>query len=145
MMGIFSKFAAAFVSIPKPVIGGMTTFLFTSVAVSGLAIISRNPITRRDRIVLTASLVLGLGATLVNNWFAFVFTYEGDNQSLQGFLDAIQLVMSSGFSVTGFVGVIANLIIDHDEEDGDDAKEQLEICSSSSSITEIDLEAGKVE
>lgn len=148
MMGIFSKFAAAFVSIPKPVIGGMTTFLFTSVAVSGLAIISRNPITRRDRIVLTASLVLGLGATLVNNWFSFVFTYEGDNQSLQGFLDAIQLVMSSGFSVTGFVGVIANLIIDDDEEEDDDDSEEekqetLEICSSSSSVTEVDLEAGR--
>jgi len=29
MQGIFSKFAAALVSIPQAVLGGMTTFLFT--------------------------------------------------------------------------------------------------------------------
>ena len=30
LMGIFAKFGAALVAIPKPVLGGMTTFLFTS-------------------------------------------------------------------------------------------------------------------
>ncbi|KAL2117559.1 hypothetical protein VTJ04DRAFT_7219 [Mycothermus thermophilus] len=37
--GIFAKTAAALVSIPSPVLGGMTTFLFSSVAVSGMAIV----------------------------------------------------------------------------------------------------------
>ena len=40
VMGIFSKFAAAIVSIPKAVLGGMTTFLFASVTVSGIKIFS---------------------------------------------------------------------------------------------------------
>lgn len=39
-MGIFSKFAAALVAIPLAVLGGMTTFLFAAVAVSGIRIIS---------------------------------------------------------------------------------------------------------
>lgn len=65
VMGIFSKFAAALVAIPSPVLGGMTTFLFSSVAVSGIRIISTVPFTRRNRFILTASLSLGLGATLV--------------------------------------------------------------------------------
>ncbi|OBA25056.1 hypothetical protein HANVADRAFT_54149, partial [Hanseniaspora valbyensis NRRL Y-1626] len=34
VMGIFAKFASAIVAIPASVIGGMTTFLFTSVSVS---------------------------------------------------------------------------------------------------------------
>lgn len=111
IMGIFAKFAGAIVSIPKAVLGGMTTFLFTSVAVSGIKIISTTEFTRRDRFVLTASLLPGMGATLVPDWFAHVFTYSGGNQSLQGFFDAIVLVMSSGFATTGIIGVILNLLI----------------------------------
>jgi uracil-xanthine permease len=70
IMGIFAKFAAALVAIPSSVLGGMTTFLFSAVAVSGIRIISTMPFTRRNRFILTASLALGYGATLVPNWFA---------------------------------------------------------------------------
>lgn len=111
IMGIFAKFAAAIVSIPKAVLGGMTSFLFTSVAVSGIKIICSTEFLRRDRFVLTASLLPGMGATLVPNWFNNVFTYSGSNKSLQGFFDAIILVMETGFALTGFLGVILNLFI----------------------------------
>jgi uracil-xanthine permease len=100
IMGIFAKFAAALVAIPASVLGGMTTFLFASVAVSGMAIISRSPFTRRNRFILTAALSVGYGATLVPTWFSTVFTYKGDNKGLQGFLDAIVLIMETGFAVT---------------------------------------------
>lgn len=109
IMGIFSKFAGAIVSIPKAVLGGMTTFLFTSVAVSGMKIICSTEFTRRDRFLLTASLLPGFGATLVPDWFSYVFTYLGPNKALQGFFDAIVLVMETGFALTGFIGVILNL------------------------------------
>jgi xanthine/uracil permease len=36
VMGIFSKFAAALVAFPASVLGGTTTFLFSSVAISGI-------------------------------------------------------------------------------------------------------------
>lgn len=111
IMGIFSKFAGAIVSIPKAVLGGMTTFLFTSVAVSGMKIICSTEFTRRDRFLLTASLLPGFGATLVPDWFSYVFTYLGPNKALQGFFDAIVLVMETGFALTGFIGVILNLAL----------------------------------
>lgn len=98
IMGIFSKFAAALVAIPAPVLGGLTTFLFSSVAVSGIRIISTVPFTRRNRFILTAALSLGFGAILVPNWFSFVFTYSGGNQAKQGFFNAIQLVLETGFA-----------------------------------------------
>jgi uric acid-xanthine permease len=66
--GIFSKFAASLVAIPSPVLGGMTTFLFSAVAVSGIRIISTVPFTRRNRFVLTAAMSVGFGATLVPTW-----------------------------------------------------------------------------
>lgn len=115
-MGVFAKFAAALVAIPSSVLGGMTTFLFTSVAVSGIAIIARGvPFTRRNRFILTAGLAIGYGATLVPTYFASVFTYSGGNQSLKGFLDAIELVMETGFAVTAFVTLILNLAIPPEE------------------------------
>jgi xanthine/uracil permease len=60
-MGVFSKFAAAIVAIPSPVLGGMTTFLFSAVAVSGVRIISTVPFTRRNRFILTAAFSIGFG------------------------------------------------------------------------------------
>lgn len=117
VMGIFSKFAAALVAIPAPVLGGMTTFLFSAVAVSGVRIISTVPFTRRNRFVLTASLSLGFGATLVPNWFSFVFTYTGDNHAKQGFFNAIVLVMETGFAVTAFLAIFLNLVLAEEIED----------------------------
>ncbi|OTB02717.1 hypothetical protein M426DRAFT_322473 [Hypoxylon sp. CI-4A] len=121
IMGIFAKFAAAIVSIPSPVLGGMTTFLFCAVAVSGTAIIARGvPFNRRNRFILTAGLSIGYGATLVPTYFDNVFSYSGDNRSLQGFLDAIVLVMETGFTVTAFICVILNLALDEEIEETDE-------------------------
>ena len=140
VMGIFSKFAAALVAIPAPVLGGLTTFLFASVAVSGMRIVSTVPFTRRNRFILTASLSIGFGAILVPNWFSFVFTYTGGNQAKQGFFNAIVLVMETGFAgklrpkkfhfacmtetarlikalVTAFMAVFLNLVLTEEIED----------------------------
>lgn len=117
VMGIFAKFAAALVSIPSSVLGGMTTFLFSAVAVSGIRIISTMPFTRRNRFILTAGFTIGIGATLVPDWFAFVFTYEGPNRALLGFYNAIELVLETGFAVTAFVCLILNLILPEEIED----------------------------
>ncbi|KAK3689780.1 permease family-domain-containing protein [Podospora appendiculata] len=118
IMGIFAKFAAALVAIPSSVLGGMTTFLFCSVAVSGIAIIARGvPFNRRNRFILTGALALGYGATLVPTYFAHIFTYSGDNKALQGFLDAISLIMETGFAVTAFVAMILNVSLPLEIED----------------------------
>lgn len=139
LMGIFAKFGAALVSIPKPVLGGMTTFLFTSVAVSGLKIISTIPFTRRDRFVLTGTLLFGFGAILVPNWFETFFHYSGSNQSLQGFLDAIILIMESGFAIAGVVGIILNLMIP--QELDEDLMDDIEIQQGNLTALEGQLSA----
>ena len=117
VMGVFAKFAAALVAIPPAVLGGMTTFLFSAVVVSGIAIIARTEMTRRNRFILTAGFTLGFGATMVPTWFSYVFTYSGDNRSLAGFYDAIELVLETGFAVVAFVTLILNLILPEEIED----------------------------
>jgi uracil-xanthine permease len=116
VMGVFSKFAAALVSIPSAVLGGMTTFLFSSVTVSGIKIIAGIPFTRRNRFILTAAVSLGFGATLVPDWFSYVFTYDGDNKAKKGFLDAIVLVMETGFAVTALIAIVLNLLLSEEDE-----------------------------
>ncbi|KAK3182535.1 hypothetical protein K4F52_006175 [Lecanicillium sp. MT-2017a] len=124
IMGVFAKFAAAIVSIPSSVIGGMTTFLFTAVAVSGVAIIARGvQFTRRNRFILTAGLSLGYGATLVPTYFSNIFTYKGDNHSLKGFYDAIVLVMQTGFAITAFLCMVLNLTIPEELDEDIDAQD----------------------
>lgn len=117
IMGLFSKFAASLVAIPSAVLGGMTTFLFAAVAVSGMRIVSTMPFTRRNRFILTAALALGYGATLRPTWFAYVFTYIGDNRALLGFFNAIVLVMETGFAVAAFVALFLNLLLPEEIED----------------------------
>jgi NCS2 family nucleobase:cation symporter-2 len=130
IMGIFAKFAAALIAIPSAVLGGMTTFLFSAVAVSGMSIIVRGvPFTRRNRFILTAGFALGYGATLLPDYFDNVFTYKGDNRSLQGFLDAIVLIMETGFAIAAIVCVVLNLTLP--EELGDD----IDAARSTTNIT----------
>lgn len=117
VMGIFSKFAAALVAIPSAVLGGMTAFLFSSVAISGIRIISTIDFTRRNRFILTASFALGMGITLVPDWWAYVFSYGGDNRALEGLLNAVDLVMENGFAVCAISGVVLNLVIPEEPDD----------------------------
>ncbi|PNY22358.1 Uric acid-xanthine permease [Tolypocladium capitatum] len=122
-MGVLAKFAAALVAIPKPVLGGMTTFLFAAVAVSGMAILFGGvPFNRRTRFILTTGLSLGYGATLVPNYFDGVFTYSGGNHALEGFLNAIVLIMETGFAVTAAVCMVLDLVLPAEMEDVVDAR-----------------------
>jgi uracil-xanthine permease len=117
IMGIFAKFAAALVAIPSAVLGGMTTFLFSAVTVSGIRIISTMPFTRRNRFILTAGFTLGFGATMVPNWFDYVFTYSGPNRALLGFYNAIVLILETGFAIVAFVNLALNLLLPEEIED----------------------------
>ena len=116
IMGVFAKFAAAIIAIPSSVLGGMTTFLFTSVAVSGIRIISLIKFTSRDRFILTCSLMFGFGSLLVPNWFSYFFTYQSTNDALTGFLDAIEIVMETGFAIGRIIGVIMNFLLPETED-----------------------------
>ncbi|KAN0091854.1 Xanthine/uracil permease [Hyaloscypha variabilis] len=138
IMGVFSKFAASLVAIPSPVLGGMTTFLFCAVAVAGMSITSRVPFDRRSRFILTAALSLGYGSILVPDWFSYTFTYAGNNRALLGFMDAIVLVLETGFAVTAVVALILNLSLPYDIEEGA-AVSEIDVQPT---FTEQDSEAG---
>lgn len=98
----------------------MTTFLFASVAVSGMAIINKGVVfNRRSRFILTAGFVFGYGGVLLTGYFSNVLAYDGDNTGLRGFLDAITLIVETGFAMTTIINMILNLILPEEVEETD--------------------------
>lgn len=69
IFGCFAKFGAVIASIPDCVFGGMTTFLFANVLVSGISILcAGRVISRRNRFILAVSMGVGLGVTAYPSW-----------------------------------------------------------------------------
>ncbi|ESK97055.1 purine permease, partial [Moniliophthora roreri MCA 2997] len=103
------KISRVFLSIPKLVLRGVTTFLFGSVAVSSI------------------SLAFGLGDLLK---FTHLFDgVEKPNKGLKGLFDSITIVLSTPFLVSGIVAAILNLILpqppkSENDEPAEDLEEQ---------------------
>ncbi|KAK0537040.1 hypothetical protein OC834_000954 [Tilletia horrida] len=117
LLGIIGKIAGCVLAIPAPILGGVTTYLFAAVAVSGIAVLSKVKFTRRTRFVLAASLGPGFGNLLLHDWFSYVFTYSGSNKALIGFLQSIEIIVQTPFLISGIVGIITNSLLPLDHED----------------------------
>ncbi|KAJ3113584.1 hypothetical protein HK100_001939 [Physocladia obscura] len=103
----------------------MTTFLFSSVAVSGLKLIgtafSSDPHNqRRTRFILTAAMTLGMGNMLVSDWASYLFTYSGTNQALLGFLDSIEIIIGTPYLIGAIVVIVLNGLLPLEEEDAEE-------------------------
>lgn len=96
LFGVIGKISGVFLAIPNPVLGGVTTFLFASVAVSGVRVLSLVQLTRRDRFVLAAALSFGVGDLLVPGIFVHLFDgVRNPGKGLQGLFDSITIVLST--------------------------------------------------
>ncbi|GJQ08214.1 hypothetical protein GpartN1_g5.t1 [Galdieria partita] len=115
LFGIFSKISALFVAIPDAVLGGMTTFLFANVVTSGIRILCFVEWTRRSRFIVACTLTIGLGATLLPDWFSSVIP-SSQNSALQGLIQGINIIMSTGFCIGAFLAIFLHLILPVDEE-----------------------------
>jgi uracil-xanthine permease len=135
LLGIIAKFAGIILTIPNCVLGAMTTFLFASVIVSGIGVLtSRKALSRRERFIVICSLGIGLGVNLVPAWINITGQQEYPNQGnfwprnpnwnsgYAGFRDAIIILLSNGFSIGGLIALSLNLLlpIDRDEKKEED-------------------------
>ncbi|KAJ8582427.1 Xanthine/uracil permease [Rhizopogon salebrosus TDB-379] len=128
LFGTLGKISGVFLAIPNPVLGGVTTFLFASVIVSGLRVLSFVRYTRRDRFILAAALSFGVGDLLVPDIFTYLF--DGVNNpsgGLQGLFESITIVLSTPFLISGFVALVLNLLLPQDESQRNDDEECVEV------------------
>ncbi|KAF9235565.1 permease family-domain-containing protein [Melanogaster broomeanus] len=129
LFGVLGKVSGFFLAIPNPVLGGVTTFLFASVVVSGLRVLSYVNYTRRDRFILAAAMSFGVGNLLMPDIFIYLFDgVKNASSGLQGLLDSITIVLSTPFLAAGLVAVVLNLILpaealQAEEDEGEHAEE----------------------
>jgi len=125
LFGVIGKISGVFLAIPNPVLGGVTTFLFASVVVSGLRVLSYVRFTRRDRFVLAAAMSFGVGDLLVPSIFTYLFDgVQPNNNGLQGLFESITIVLSTPFLIAGIVAVVLNLLLPQEEPDVDNETDE---------------------
>ncbi|KAG0052872.1 hypothetical protein BGZ83_002020 [Gryganskiella cystojenkinii] len=123
LMGVFSKFGTLFLMIPDSVLGGMTTFLFANVASSGMRILAFLKWTRRDRFIVSASISLGLGVSLIPNALTHFLTYKGTSSVVEGLVDSANIILSTGFCVGAIIAIVLNQLLP--EEKPEQIEEEL--------------------
>lgn len=98
LLGIFPVVGGVFQCMPRPVLGGATFIMFGSVAVAGIRILAQHVGGRRELLILSVSLGLGLGVTFVPDV----------TKQLPSML---QNVFSSGISAGGIAAIVLNLLL----------------------------------
>ena len=133
VLGILSKISGIISSMPDCVVGGMTTFLFCNVFVSGLSVVAKaNLNSRRNRIILAISMGVGLGVTAVPWIFGDQrasagtapfwpctgpFREGGDcSKGEQGIRDGIVILLTTPYSIGTLLAMILNAILPEDME-----------------------------
>ncbi|KAF9431945.1 hypothetical protein BGZ76_011500 [Entomortierella beljakovae] len=111
LMGVFAKFGALFLMVPDAVLGGMTTFLFSSVVVSGIRILSFLKWTRRERFIIAAAMTLGMGTSLVPGVLTHMFHYGGSNAFVKSLINSANIVLDTGFALGAIVSCILNALL----------------------------------
>ncbi|KAJ5966574.1 hypothetical protein N7481_013288 [Penicillium waksmanii] len=114
LMGIFGKFGAVFGSMPPSVLGGMQVFLYSTIVVAGIKVLSLIDFTRRNRFILTTALGIAFMDIVAPTWFSQVLAYNGPNVRLQGFEEGINLVVETPFIIAAVIGVLLNLVLPYD-------------------------------
>ncbi|KAJ6028371.1 hypothetical protein N7540_003947 [Penicillium herquei] len=117
LMGIFGKFGAVFGSMPASVLGGMQVFLYSTITVAGVKVLSLVEFTRRNRFILTAALGIGFMDIVSPSWFGKILDYSGSNVSLEGFEEGINLMVETPFIIAAIVAVILNVLLPYDIKD----------------------------
>ena len=117
LMGIFGKFGAVFASMPSEILGGMQTFLYATIAISGMRILATIAWSRRNRFILAASFGLGLLDIVTPEWFSQVLSYDGSNVHLMGFLEGVNLLVETPFILTMISAVVLNSIMPRDRQE----------------------------
>ena len=99
LCGLLPKLAAIVSIMPQSVLGGAAVIMFSSIVMSGIQLITREPLTARSMTIVSVALGLGYGL--------------GANSAvLAGLPQAVQLVFGgSGIVPAAFVAILLNVLL----------------------------------
>ena len=98
MLGLVPAVGALVQALPPAALGGATLIMFGMVAASGIRILARVPMSRRNSIIVAVSLGLGLGVTFVP-------------EILQAFPPLLKNTLSSGVATGGMCALFLNIVL----------------------------------
>ncbi|EKX39438.1 hypothetical protein GUITHDRAFT_76385 [Guillardia theta CCMP2712] len=117
LFGIIAKVAAVIATIPDCVLGGMTTFLFVNIVVSGVNILGPAIAVRRNRFIVCASLAVGIGVALAPQWATNALVAPGKTATAQLASDSLVIVLSTPYCIGTITALLLHLLIPNDKED----------------------------
>ena len=101
LAGLVPKFSSVLTTIPQSVIGGATISVFATITMTGMRMITSEPLTMRSCTVVGLSVALGMGVTLVSGSLAG-----------PGFPDWVHTVFgSSSVVLSTLMAIFLNLIL----------------------------------
>ena len=99
LAGIFPKVGALISLMPPSVLGGASIVMFSMIVVSGIRLITSEPLTERNAMVIAVSLGLGLGVSYVPGFF-------------DSFPESIQLIFGESKTVLpAIIALILNIVL----------------------------------
>ena len=103
LCGLFPKLAALVSIMPQSVLGGAAVIMFSSIVMSGIQLITKEPLTARNMTIVSVALGLGYGI--------------GANSAVLAALpDTVKLVFGgSGIVPAAFVAIILNILLPKEE------------------------------
>ena len=97
--GLIPKFSAILTTIPQSVLGGATVSVFASIAMTGMKLVSMQPMSYRNTSIVGLSAALGMGISMVS-------------EALSQFPEWVTMVFaSSPVVVSALVAIILNIIL----------------------------------
>ncbi len=105
------KIGALFTAIPTSVIGGSLVMVFAMITIGGIRLITKDPLSNRNSLIVAVSLGLGFGLGSVPEALAY-------------FPEAVQLIFGgSGIVVAGGIAIIMNILLPEEMVESEKAVE----------------------
>ncbi|WP_302011843.1 uracil-xanthine permease family protein [Collinsella tanakaei] len=104
LAGFCPKLMSLIATVPQPVLGGATITVFAAITLSGIQLISEQPLNYRNRMIVGISLALGVGIA-------------GASEILQFMPQLAQNIFGSSLVVAFIVCFVLNLIVPEDDSE----------------------------
>lgn len=106
LCGLLPKLAALVSMMPQPVLGGAAVIMFSSIVMSGIQLITKEPLDARNMTIVSVALGLGYGI--------------GSNSAvLSGLPEIVKLLFGgSGIVPAAFVAIILNVLLPKEKNQG---------------------------
>lgn len=103
LAGLFPKIGSVIAVMPQPVLGGAAVMMFASIIISGINMISSEPLTGRNATIVSVALGLGYGL--------------GSTVAVQNFMPdwMIYILGGSGIVPAAIIAILLNLVLPKDK------------------------------